>query len=178
MVTSELEAPWYERAGGTTGLKWLAVGLLVLAMAVTGQITALFNALAMALVPVVLVLLVAMALIRMLPGGRFFTGLALGGGLRAMRGHSQAPRTPPGRQLTVETRAGDTEEVLVASTRRLPAGSHIRVLGPRLMGRRHAWVIRPASEGTVLARGVLSTAILVPVILVLTLATFASGVAG
>ena len=178
VVTSELEAPWHECAGGTSELKWLAVGMLLLAMAVTGQLSALFTGLTMALVPVMLILLLTLALIRMLPGGRFFAGLALGGGLRSMRGQHHAPRAHPGRQLTVETETGATEEVLVASTRRLPAGSRLRVLGPRLMGRRHAWLIRPASGGAVIGRGVISTALGAPLMLLVTLATLVSAVAG
>lgn len=177
MVTSELEAPWHERAGGTREIKLLAALLLVLTMVVTGQISALFTAMTVALVPVLLVLLVAVALIRMLPGGRLFTGLALGGGLRAMRGHPQVPRFSPGRQLTVETSSGDSEEVLVASTRRLPAGSRLRVLGPQFMGRRHAWLIRLASGGTVIGRGVISTVLGVPLMLSIALANLLTAVA-
>lgn len=171
VVTSELEAPWYTRAGGARTLGCLSLLTYVVALAVAGRLAALATATVISLLPLLLLLSVFCVVVSMLPGGRFLAVAMLGVGLRgAGRARGNPGSTTPGRQLTLTGAAGEVEEVLVASSRRLPAGTSIRVFGPRLLGRRHAWFVR-SQGGLVPSRGVVPALVASAVLVALSAVT-------
>lgn len=162
-VTSEAEAPWLARAGGTRLVLVSALVGLVVALAITGQLVPLVLAVVVLLLPLLVVLVMLFVLAGMVPGGRFLAGGMVGAGLRrAGSARLRAAISSPGRQLTVASGDGLTEEVLVASSRRLPAGTAVSAYGPRVLGRRHAWLVRPHHGGLVVARGVAGAALVAP----------------
>lgn len=178
VVTSELEAPWYTHAGGTRGLLNLALLTYLAALAVSGQLAGIVTAILAWLAPLVALVLILVVLTRMLPGGGLISTALIGAGIRGVGGfHRHASPVAPGRQITLVRPPGDTEEVLVASSRRLPAGTPIRVIGPRLLGRRHAWFVRSLGGSLIASRGVTSSVVVSPVLLTLSALTLIMAVA-
>ncbi|MEQ7845775.1 hypothetical protein [Nocardioides kribbensis] len=172
VVTSELEAHWHTRAGGTRALLHLSILTYIVALTVSGQLPALFTRVTIALLPLLLLVLVVFGIAGMLPGGRFIAGAVMGAGLRGPGGVRRHPGpAAPGRQLTLTGATGEVEEVLVANSRRLPAGARIRAFGPRIFGRRHAWFVRPEAGGLVASRGVVSAMLVAPPLFALSVLT-------
>jgi len=178
VVTSELEAPWHTRAGGTRALLHLSIVSYVVALAVSGQLAAIFTMMAISLMPLVVLIVIVFVMANMLPGVRFIAGALMGAGVRGVGSARRGPKVvAPGRQLTIAAPTGETEEVLVASSRRLPAGTHVKAIGPRLFGRRHAWFVRPAGSGLVASKGVASATLVAPLLFALAVLTLIEGVA-
>ena len=178
VVTSELEAPWHTRAGGTRPLLRLSILSYVAALAVSGQLAAIFTMMAIALMPFGLLIVIVFVMVDMMPGGRFIAGTLVGAGLRgSVNARHRTRAEAPGRQLTIASATGDTEELLVASSRRLPAGTGVRAIGPRIFGRRHAWFVRPAGGGLVASKGVGSAVFFAPVLFALSALTVFEAVA-
>lgn len=177
VVTSELEAAWESRAGGSRALLHLSVLTYVGSLAVSGQLGVLLTSLAVAVLPLVALVVVILVVLSLLPGGRFVAGALAAMGVRGVAGARRQPGpSSPGRQLTLASPSGEVEEVLVASSRRLPAGTTVRVFGPRLLGRRHAWFVRPEGGGLVTSRGALAAVAVAPALLVLSVLTLVGAV--
>lgn len=172
VVTSEREAVWETRAGGSRALLRLSVVAYLGALAVSGQLGALLTSFAVAVLPLVVLVVVIVVLASRLPGGRFVAGALAGVGVRGIAGaHRQPGPHAPGRQITLAGPSGEVEEVLVASSRRLPAGTTVQAFGPRLLGRRHAWFVRPQGGGLVASRGAVAAVVVAPMLLVLSALT-------
>lgn len=178
VVTSELEAHWHTRAGGSRALLHVSILSYAVALAVSGQLAALFTKLTAALLPLVMLVVIVFVIAGMVPGGRFIAGAVMGVGLRGLGGVRREPGpAAPGRQLTVAGRTGELEEVLVASSRRLPAGTSIRAFGPRILGRRHAWFVRSQGGRLVPSHGAVSAVVIAPPLFTLAALTLIEAVA-
>jgi hypothetical protein len=178
VVTSELEADWEVRAGGSRAVLRLSILTYLGSLAVSGQLGALVTSFSAAILPLVVLVAVLVVLVSLLPGGRFVAGALVASGVRGFSGARRRPGlNPPGRQITLAKPAGGVEEVLVASSRRLPAGTTVQAFGPRLLGRRHAWFVRPKGGGLVAARGAVSAVVVAPLLLLLSVVTLVGAVA-
>lgn len=159
-VTSEVEAPWLARAGGTGAVRGVAVLVLLGVLLGSGAVGAVLGALVVLLLPFVLVFVVLAWFVGRVPGLPFLGGALLAGGLRAGARSGGGRAGPvPGRQVTLVHADGSSGELLVASSRRLPAGTLLRVWGPAVLGRRHVWAAR-FPGGMLVARGVVSAGVL------------------
>lgn len=178
VITSEMEAPWHTRAGGTRAVLLLSLVTLFVTLTASGQLAAVFATAAIDLMPLALMIVIMLVIANILPGGRFIAGAIVGAGARSVASARHRPRVDvPGRQLTIACSTGHTEEVLVASARRLPAGTRLHAIGPRIFGRRHAWVVRLAGGGLILSRGVVRTVFVSSLLLVLSALSLLEGVA-
>lgn len=152
VISSENEAPYVQRAGGTRVVKALAAVVIVISIGSAGVLDDLAASAIYLLLPLVIVFVLLAWLVRLIPGMTF-----LGGGLftLALQGRSRtATPQAPGRQVIVECADGRTEELLVAHPRRWLAGRQTTAWGPRLFGRRQVWVAQVSGMGPVVARGV------------------------
>lgn len=178
VVTSELEADWEVRAAGSRAVLRLSILTYVGSLAVSGELGALLTSFSVVVLPLVALVVVIVILVSLLPGGRFVAGALVGASVHGLSGARRGPRpNAPGRQITLAGPSGDVEEVLVASTRRLPAGTSVRAFGPRLLGRRHAWFVRPQGGGLVASRGAVAAVVVAPLLLLLSVLTLVGAVA-
>lgn len=153
-VTSEQEAWWVRSAPGTGVVRFGCVLVGIAVLVATGALARFATGAAGALAPYAVLLVVLVMLLGAVPVAgvvRLVLGLGL---LGLRRAGGPGPAVAPGRQLTVATARGE-EEVVLATARRIPAGSRVTVLGPRWFGCRHAWAVRYGAGRLVVARGVL-----------------------
>ncbi len=153
-VISESEAPWLHRAAGTRPLAFVLLVAVLLAALASGVLASIMAGVVAILLPFLLLFVLVAYVAGRIPGLRFLGGLASFGAWRA-RPPRAAAATVPGRQLLVSTADGRTEELMVASARRFPAGTEVTAFGPQLAGRRHVWAIRPTGHTFSWSRGVL-----------------------
>ena len=126
VVTSELEADWEVRAGGSRAVLRLSILTYVGSLAVSGQLGALLTSLSVAVLPLVVLVVVLVVVASLLPGGRFVAGALVGAGVRGFCGARRRPGpNAPGRQITL---AGPSGERRGGAGRQLapPAGGHDR----------------------------------------------------
>lgn len=157
VVTSESPAPWVRDAPGTRIVRmasWLAIGTALLTTGVGSVLLA--TLVGLLLVPLVLLVVIGLVARALGLGGSLLPTL-LSFGL--FRPRPRGRQGEPGSQLTVRRPDGSVEEWVLATSRRIPAGTPIRVWGPALAGRRSAWFLSVADGPIIATRGSLAATV-------------------